>query len=130
MMKLTKLLLLITLIFASMVSNAQADGSILSKVGISKDSLINTFSKFKNPERFVVKNKEGLDWNDAFKFLDDFVLYKIIYFSVFLNPKSHFLISTHMADEKSLKVKPAFLRNNHASDSFHKTVTFSSSFGH
>ena len=120
MMKLTKLLLLITLIFASMVSNAQADGSVLSYEEISKDSLINTFSKFKNPERFVVKNKEGLDWNDAFKFLDDFVLYKIIYFSAFLKTKSRFLISTPMAGEKSAKVKPACLRNNHDSDFYIK----------
>lgn len=81
MIKITKLLFLINLIFVSSASNAQTDGSVFSKNEITKDSLVHMFSKLKNPERFIVKNEEVLDWNDAFKFLDDFALYKIIYFS-------------------------------------------------
>lgn len=81
MIKITTFLFLSTLLFVGLASNAQADGSVFSKEEITKDSLIQIFSKLKDPERFVEKNERGLDWNEAFKFLDDFALYKIIYFS-------------------------------------------------
>ncbi len=81
MIKIAKILFLNTLIFVCWASNAQADGSVFSKEEITKDSLLHTFSKFKNPDRFVKNNDDGLDWHDSFKFLDDYALYKIIYFS-------------------------------------------------